>query len=310
MNVETRSLPFYPAGAIIARRYVVVDSLGQGSAGAVYLCYEQAKPERQLAIKILSGRLSDDLTFVERFYREGKVSAQIRSPYVVRSFDLIMDDGLFAYTMEYVAGKSLASYLEATPTPETDFVCQVLFEVSKGLSEIHKANLVHRDLKPSNVIITADGHSKITDFGVVYLVKEYCGQSDGHSIFGYRPQSSSRGNGSRSERLTLSGDFVGTIDYVSPEYIQLGLLDKRSDLYALGIIGFQMLTGRLPFEGEGIFERLHARVEKPAPKLHQLRRDIPKALSALVMSCLETNPQDRPQSAREVTVELGELVKQ
>lgn len=304
------SLPYYAPGSLIAKRYMVIKILGQGSAGSVYLCNDVTKPERCIALKVLSGRLTDDITFIERFYREGKVSAQIKSPYVVRSYDLIMDDGLFAYTMEYVAGKSLSERLAETPMPALNFVYQALLHISKGLTEIHKADLVHRDLKPSNVLITADNKTKITDFGIVYLVKELYGQQRQSSIFGNRPQSSSRGNSSKAERLTLAGDFIGTIDYVSPEYVQFGQLDKRSDIYALGIVGFQMLTGMLPFKGEGVFERLHARVETPAPKLHSIRRDVPNSLCDLVMSCLETNPLNRPQFAREISIALSDIMPQ
>lgn len=300
LTALVKALPYYPPGAIIARRYEVIKSLGKGGAGSVYLCRELKKPDNLIAIKILSSQLSDDPTLLARFYREGKISSQIKSPYVVKSYDLVMDDGLFAYTMEYVAGRDLGDILEENPKPAIEFTCAVIKDIAQGLVEIHKHNVIHRDLKPSNVIVKSDNLSKITDFGVVHLAKVMHAK---HEVL-QNPQNnlqlSDKNNNSKSDKLTLMGDIVGTIDYISPEYVYKLYLDERSDIYSYGVLAYQMLVGRVPFDGETTHQRLKARIEQSPQDIKNFRNDIPTMLSQMIMACLERSPKKRPQTAAEV----------
>ena len=291
-------------GALVARRYVVVRCLGRGAAGAVYLCHEQGNPQKLLAVKVLSKVAVDSVQF-SRFYLEGKLARTVKSPYVVASYDLIMDDGVFAHTMEYVPGKNLGEFLEAVRCPALPLVCRCLREMGQGLAAIHEKGLVHRDLKPANVLVTEDEHFKITDFGIVYQLHDL-GPLTEKPFFIFKLKRFLERLTTRE--LTATGELLGTTDYLSPEYVKQRTVDQRSDIYSLGTLGYQMLAGRLPFPGQ-IVEALGARVTCEAPDLAALKAGLPASLCAVIMSCLRRNPNERPQSAADFVNAIERAVK-
>jgi eukaryotic-like serine/threonine-protein kinase len=296
-------------GDTLARRYEVVHSLGKGSGGTVYLCRDFRTQDLK-AIKVLNESHMSQMAF-ERFYREAKAANRVVSPYVVRSFDVIADDGLFAYSMEYVPGKNLGDLIRSGQRLEPLFVCRAVWEIAQGLTAIHKEGIIHRDLKPSNVILVDNVHFKIGDFGVARVANEYvakCGMTSNASLqqlFGLQPASSS----TDSFSLTGNGEFVGTADYVSPEYVHHGQVDERSDIYALGTLAYEMATGSVPFSNGNRWSRLEARIVSRPPPILDVRHDIQPALNALIMSCLETCPEDRPQSAFEIAAFMEDAMR-
>lgn len=297
------TLGYLQAGSVIARRYEIITKLGQGGAGTVYLCRETQNPDSKIAVKVLAAKLSDDSTLLSRFYREAKVSAKIQSPYIVRAFDLLMDDGLFAYTMEYVPGQDLKRLLESSPQLSIGLVYSLLLEISYALTEIHRNRLIHRDLKPSNVLITSNYRSKVTDFGVVHLAKKLHRSQSKESV----PEKIVA-QSIRSTKLTADGDFLGSFDYISPEYLESGHLDARADIYALGVLAFRMLTGKVPFDDTTSVRRLKNKVEQPAPELKSRVANISDEFNTLIMSCLEREVQKRPQSAWEFATRLTDII--
>jgi serine/threonine-protein kinase len=258
------------------------------------LCQDVHAPNQLVAVKVLP-QLPDDSPLIERFYREAKAANRIRSPYVVNAFDIIIDDGLFAFSMEYVDGRTLESCLNEVACPTLSFVTQALHAIALGLDAIHSEGLVHRDLKPSNVLVTRDLQFKIGDFGIVHGFERSREKrvSEGlHSLFGMPEVQPER-------RLTKSGQLLGTVDYLSPEYLMHDKVDARADIYALGTLAFEMLVGHVPFNQGTSWQRLEARLDQAAPELSCIRPDCPTGLSDLIMDCLERDPSRRPQSARE-----------
>jgi eukaryotic-like serine/threonine-protein kinase len=296
--------PLLAPGDIIARRFVVVRCIGRGAVGAVYLCHEQQDPSKLLAVKLLSKVAIDSVLF-SRFYLEGKLARTIHSPYVVASYDLVMDDGVFAHTMEYIPGKNLGELLETSRCPSLPVVYRCLWEVGQGLVAIHEKGLVHRDLKPANVLVTEDLHFKITDFGIVHQIRDLGLVAKQRSFFERFKRLLMR---NKDRQLTATGELLGTIDYLSPEYVKHSVVDVRSDIYSLGTLGYQMIAGRLPYPGEMI-DALTARVKRPAPDLAALKPTIPGPLCALIMCCLRRDPRKRPQTAVEFVSELEQATK-
>ncbi len=298
-------------GATIARRYSVLRCLGRGAGGTVYLCHEIDFPANIKAIKVLSNTGDSDEAFV-RFYREAKVAQTIDSPYVVRCYDLIADDGIFAFSMEYIPGQSLGAFLESMGRPSLPLVCRLLWEISQGLSAIHGEGLVHRDLKPSNVLMTESLRCKIADFGIVSHTREQIvnGSREEKVPFLQAVKNSFLTTESLpAEKLTKTNHLLGTIDYLSPEYLKYNKVDARSDLYALGAVAYEMLLGHVPFATGNMFERLGARVRLKAPDLASLRPDVGTRLNELVMGCLERDPEARPQTGDEFTRQIDGIMR-
>jgi serine/threonine protein kinase len=269
-------------GTVIAGRYEVVKRIGTGSMGHVYVCRHRELPGHLVATKVLFPDVAADRIASTRFRNEVLASYKLSHPNVVRAYEFINDGDLVAYTMEYVGGGDLANRLSdpsnLIPIPE---VVRVLSEMCLGVQAIHDAGIVHRDLKPENILLTESGAVKIGDFGIART-----GQSRG---------------------LTEHGGVVGTIDYVSPEYMMDSKVDWRSDIYAIGILGYEMVTGDSPFRGESVIASMKKRlVADPAPP-SSLRPECPKELDAIVLKAMTRNPEERYQAAADMFSDLMAL---
>jgi serine/threonine-protein kinase len=259
--------------ASLADRYRIERELGQGGMATVYLA-EDLKHHRKVAVKVLKPELAQALG-PERFLREIEIAAGLTHPHILPVHDSGEAAGFLYYVMPYVAGESLRERLAregALPIPET---ARLLREVVDAVAKAHRAGIVHRDIKPENILL-ADGHALVTDFGIAKAVS------------------------AAAERtaLTTAGMAVGTPAYMAPEQAAADpQVDHRADLYAMGIVGYEMLTGRPPFTGTTAQQVLAAQLTTPAEPVTKYRATIPAPLAELVMRCLAKHPADRPRSA-------------
>jgi len=265
-------------GTVIGGRYEVVKCLGAGSMGLVYACRHKVLSGHMVAVKVLFAEVAQDEVAVARFRNEIFASYGVSHPNVVRAYEYIPDGDIVAYSMEFVAGGDLANRLaeeEYLPIPE---VIQILIQMCQGVQAIHNAGIVHRDLKPENIMLTKEGLVKITDFGIARL--------------------------DSGPRLTEHGGVVGTIDYVSPEYMLKSQVDNRSDIYAIGILAFEMICGEPPFKGSSVYQTMTKRLKSDPPAPSTLRTECRPELDAIILKAMARNPEERYQSATEMAADL------
>ena len=269
-------------GTVIAGRYEVVKCLGAGSMGLVYACRHRELAGHMVAVKVLFGEVAQDKIAAARFRNEIFASYGVSHPNVVRAYEYLRDGDLVAYTMEYVDGGALSEKLESPGSglPVSECV-SILSQMCYGVQAIHDAGIVHRDLKPENILLTRDGVVKIADFGIART--------------GHGP------------RLTEHGGVVGTIDYVSPEYMLNSQVDWRSDIYAIGILGYEMLTGESPFRGDSVYATMTKRLKSDPKPPSALRPECPGRLDEIVLKAMHRDPELRYQSAAEMFYDLRAL---
>ncbi len=269
-------------GAVIAGRYEVVKCLGAGSMGLVYACRHRELAGHLVAIKVLFPEVAQDKISAARFRNEIFASYGISHPNVVRAYEYLREEDLVAYTMEFVGGGDLADRLgKPGKLLAIDEIANLLSQMCAGVQAIHDAGIVHRDLKPENILLTTDGQVKIADFGIART--------------GHGP------------KLTEHGGVVGTIDYVSPEYMLNSQVDWRSDIYALGVLAYEMVTGEAPFRGDSVYATMTKRLkEDPAPP-SSLRPDCPEELDRIILRAMARDPEQRYQSAAEIYYDLSVL---
>ena len=262
-------------------RYRLVRKLGTGGMATVYLAEDQ-ELGRRVAIKILDERHAQDEQFVERFRREAKNAAGLSHPNIVSIYDRGESDGAYYIAMEYLEGKTLKELLVARgPTPirvAVDYTRQVL----AALAFAHRNGLVHRDIKPHNVIVAPDGRVKVTDFGIAR---------------------------SGTSQMTEAGSIIGTAQYLSPEQARGAAVSPSSDLYSVGIMLYEMLTGSVPFTGDTPLEIAMKHLSKvPEPPSH-LRAEVPHDLDSIVLRALAKRPEERYTQAEEMDADLAHVAK-
>src|SRR5437667_4570047 len=258
-------------------RYKILRKLGTGGMASVYLAEDQ-ELGRRVAIKILDERHAQDEQFVERFRREAKNAAGLSHPNIVSIYDRGESDGAYYIAMEYLEGKTLKELLVARgPTPvrvAIDYTRQIL----SALDFAHRGGVVHRDIKPHNVIVAPDGRLKVTDFGIAR---------------------------SGSSQMTEAGSIIGTAQYLSPEQAQGAPVDQRSDLYSVGVVLYEMLTGSVPFTGDTPLEIAMKHLsEVPVPP-SEVRPELPEDLDLIVLRALAKDSEDRYQTGEEMDSDLA-----
>jgi tetratricopeptide (TPR) repeat protein/predicted Ser/Thr protein kinase len=260
-------------GTALADRYEIIEELGKGGMGRVYRV-EDTKLNQEIALKLIKPEIARDKKIIERFRNELKTTRMIAHKNVCRMFDLGEAEGVHFITMEYVRGEDLKSMIRMSGQLGIGTAINIAKQVCEGLAESHRLGVLHRDLKPSNIMIDRDGNARIMDFGIARSLE--------------------------SEELTGTGVIIGTPKYVSPEQVEGKEIDQRSDIYSLGIILYEMVTGRVPFEGDMALSIAHKhRYEVPIePK--QINPQIPEDLNQVILKCLEKDRQKRFQSAEDV----------
>ncbi|HEY6173239.1 MAG TPA: serine/threonine-protein kinase, partial [Kofleriaceae bacterium] len=253
-------------------RYRIARLLGEGGMGRVYLAVHPGIGSR-VAIKILSDQCARSPELLERFFAEARAVNLVHHENIVSVLDLAqLPDGRPFIVMEYIEGQTLAGIVRGGPVALGGLV-QVMTEVLSALAAAHAIGIVHRDLKPDNVLVTAEGHAKVLDFGIAKLAPEL------------QQQLSPR---------TRTGALLGTPQYMAPEQISgSGGVDPRTDLYAAGVVLYELATGRQPFVGETLFDLMRAHLEQPPPSPRALRPDLPPALEQVILTALAKRPDDR-----------------
>jgi serine/threonine-protein kinase len=269
-------------GTIFASRYEIIEELGKGGMGKVYRV-EDKKIKEEVALKLIKPEIASDKKTIERFSNELKMARKIAHRNVCKMYDLGEEKGTHYITMEYVPGEDLKRLIRKVGQFSAGKTLFIAKQVCEGLAEAHRLGVVHRDLKPQNVMVDEDGNARIMDFGIARSIK---------------------GKG-----ITGAGVMVGTPEYISPEQAEVKEVDQRSDIYSLGVILYEMVTGRVPFEGEtplGIAMKHKSEVPKDP---RELNSQLPEDLSRLIMRCLEKDKAKRNQGAGEVRSELEKMEK-
>jgi serine/threonine protein kinase/tetratricopeptide (TPR) repeat protein len=261
-------------------RYRLVARIGEGGMGEVWKAHDD-KLDRDVAIKVLLREVLGDTTRRERFRREALALSRISHPGVATIFDFDSHDGCDYLIMEYVAGGTLEARLAAGPLP-VETVLILGAAIADAVDNAHRHGILHRDLKPGNVVLTADGHPKILDFGLAVLLS----------------------GASTAGRMTTPGMIVGSLPYMAPEQLFGDADDARTDIYALGVMLFEMVTGQRPFVKDRPESLMFAIINTAAPALRSIRADAPDALDRLVGECLRKEPERRPASAAIVSETL------
>jgi serine/threonine protein kinase/Tfp pilus assembly protein PilF len=267
-------------GSTFAGRYQVIEELGRGGMGQVYRVLDKKLGE-EVALKLIKPEIAADEETILRFRNELRTARNIGHPNVTRMYDLGEDEGTHYITMEYVRGEDLKSFIRRSGRLTVAKAVAIAGQVSEGLAEAHRQGVVHRDLKPQNIMIDRDGNARIMDFGIARSLKP--------------------------EGITGGGVMIGTPEYMSPEQVEGKAVDPRSDLYSLGIILYEMLTGRVPFTGDSVLSVAMKQKSEPPPDPQQQNSQIPAALSRLILTCLEKEKEKRLSSASEVLLKLGRI---
>jgi len=264
-------------GSTFAGRYQIIDELGKGGMGKVYRVLDK-KLNEEVALKLIKPEISSDKKTVERFSNELKISRKIIHKNIARMFDLNEEKGTHYITMEYVRGEDLKRLIRKIGQLGAGQAIPIAKQICEGLEEAHRLGVVHRDLKPQNVMVDEDGNARIMDFGIA--------------------------RSPESKGITGAGVMIGTPEYMSPEQVEGKETDQRSDIYSLGIILYEMVTGRVPFEGDTPFTVGVKHKSEPPKDPKELNSQIPEDLSRVILKCLEKDKEQRYQSASEARSEL------
>src|SRR5580704_18027161 len=266
-------------GTIVDDRYRIVSRLGSGGMADVFLA-EDEQLGRKVALKLLYQRFAEDPGFVERFRREAQAAAGLQHPNVVSVYDRGSFDGTYYIAMEYLPGRSLKQLIRDEAPLEPVRAIDITLQILKAARFAHRRGVIHRDLKPHNVIVDSADQAKVTDFGIARA-----GASD----------------------MTETGSIMGTAPYLSPEQAQGHAVSAPSDLYSVGIVLYEMLTGRVPFDGESpVSIALKHVSEAPIPP-SQFNPEIPSALEQVVLWSLNKDPADRPADADQFIMALEQV---
>jgi eukaryotic-like serine/threonine-protein kinase len=269
--------------------YRILRLLGAGGMGRVYLA-EDLKLGREVALKVLPEEFASDESRMRRFVREAKAASALSHPNVAQIYEVGEDNGTSFITMEFVEGESLADKLVSGPL-DAETTLDIALQLADALDEVHAHGISHRDLKPSNVIISRRGHVKLVDFG---LARFDTGASDADTK-------------SPTASLTTPGLIVGSVPYMSPEQALGRKSDHRSDIFSLGVLLYELTTGQRPFRGETDTEIIDNIVHGAPVAVARLNYKVSPELERIIRKCLEKNPEDRYQSARELLVDLRNL---
>ncbi len=245
----------------------------------VFLARDQLL-DRPVAVKVLFPQYASEPSFVERFRREAQAAASLNHPSIVAVYDSGEHDNTYFIVMEYVEGRSLAEVIRAEAPLYPDRAAEIVTDVAAALGFAHRNGMVHRDVKPGNILITPTGQVKVTDFGIA------------------------RAFGATNEELTQVGSVMGTATYFSPEQAQGLPVDPRSDLYSLGVVLYEMVTGRPPFTGDSAVATAYKHVRETPPRPASINPDIPPALEAIIARLLAKNPSSRYASAEDLRADL------
>jgi eukaryotic-like serine/threonine-protein kinase len=264
-------------GSIINDRYQIIKTLGEGGMANVYLAHDNIL-DRNVAVKVLRGDLANDEKFVRRFQREALSASSLSHPNIVEMYDVGEDDGQYYIVMEYVDGKTLKQVLKQRGHLSITEVVDIMLQLTDGLAHAHDAYIIHRDIKPQNIMILSNGMIKITDFGVATALN--------------------------STQLTQTNSVMGTVHYLPPEQANGKGSTVRSDIYSMGIMMYELLTGLVPYKGESAVEIALKHLREPLPSVRKADPTIPQSIENVIIRATAKNPKNRYTDAREMHEDL------
>lgn len=264
-------------GQVINDRYEIIRSIGEGGMANVYLGYDNIL-DRNVAVKVLRGDLSNDEKFVRRFQREALSASSLAHPNIVEVYDVGEDDGLYYIVMEYIEGKTLKQLLKKRGNLTLSEAIDIMLQLTDGMAHAHDSYIIHRDLKPQNIMIKDDGQIKITDFGIAMALN--------------------------STQLTQTNSVMGSVHYLPPEQASGKGCTIKSDIYSMGIIFYELLSGRLPFKGDNAVEIALKHMRDPLPSLREENEAIPQSIENIILKATAKNPKNRYEDARSMHEDL------
>ncbi len=269
-------------GYIIANRYKVVKHIGKGAFGIVVLV-EDMMVSDQIIMKFLNAHMSSDENIIQRFIHELRYARKITHEKIIRIYDFITFGNTYAISMEYFESHSLAFEMKTNKNPSVERTINTFKQICEGVGFAHKQDVVHRDLKPANILVNSNDEVKIVDFGLAAAAS------------------------SADSRITKTGILVGTPTYMAPEQVRARTIDQRTDIYSLGILLYEIFVGRSPYKGEDHLATLFQHVEGKAVPASKANPKISNELSDVIMKTMSLNPDDRYQTAEELSAALGEI---
>ncbi len=264
-------------GQKINDRYQIIKSIGEGGMANVYLAYDTIL-DRDVAVKILRGDLSNDEKFVRRFQREALNASSLSHPNIVEVYDVGEDNGQYFIVMEYIEGKNLKDLLRKRGKLTTTEVVDIMSQIADGLSVAHDSYIIHRDIKPQNIMILENGMVKITDFGIAMAMN--------------------------ATQLTQTNSVMGSVHYLPPEQASGKGATLKSDIYSMGILMYELLTGSLPYKGDNAVEIALKHLKEPLPSIREQLPDLPQSVENVIMKSAAKNPKNRYNDAREMFEDL------
>ena len=269
-------------GKTIANRYEIISQTGVGGMATVYTARDNVL-NRKVAIKVLKDEFTTDEEFVKRFNSEAQAAASLSHPNIVSIYDVGNEDGIYYIVMELVRGKTLKQIITEEGALPWKWSVNIAMQIASALETAHKNNIVHRDIKPHNIIITEDGVAKVTDFGIAKAVS--------------------------NSTITAFGTTIGSVHYFSPEQAKGGYTDAKSDIYSLGVVMYEMLTGRVPFDSDtSVSVALKHMQEPPVPPM-EINDNIPQAVNDIILKAMEKEPMARYQTATAMMRDLSRALK-
>ena len=269
-------------GSVISGRYQIIQSLGQGGMAHVYLAIDQ-KSNKNVAIKVMHDDLSDDPVLIKSFDAEARATSSLYHPNIVRVIGFGQDQGHRYIVQEYVEGSSLKELINQNGALTWQHAVLIAIQIGLALDYAHRHGLVHRDIKPQNILITKERFAKVTDFGIAQAIK------------------------SNTSTLT-SGISFGSVHYASPEQARGTIMGERSDIYSLGIVMYEMVTGHVPFESDTPVAIAIKHLQEIAPSVSLINSKIPRGLDQIIMKCIQKSPDNRYQNARELVDEIDSFM--
>ena len=269
-------------GRTIANRYEIISKTGVGGMATVYVARDIVL-NRNVAVKVLKDEFTTDEEFIKRFNSEAQSAASLTHPNIVSIYDVGNEDGIYYIVMELIRGKTLKQIITEEGALPWKWSVNIAMQIASALETAHKNNIVHRDIKPHNIIITEDGVAKVTDFGIAKAVS--------------------------NSTITAFGTTIGSVHYFSPEQAKGGYTDAKSDIYSLGVVMYEMLTGKVPFDADtSVSVALKHMQETPMPPM-EVNENVPKAVNDIILKAMEKEPMARYQTATQMLRDLSRALK-
>jgi serine/threonine-protein kinase len=264
-------------GRVLGNRYEIIEKIGGGGMALVYKAKCRLL-DRFVAVKVLRAEFTEDEEFVKKFKRESQAAASLSHPNIVGIYDVGMEDNIYYIVMEYIKGQTLKDLIKQKGALGVDYATNIAIQISSALEHAHKNHIVHRDIKSHNIMIKEDNSVKVTDFGIARAVS--------------------------SSTITNTGNVIGSVHYFSPEQARGGYTDEKSDIYSLGIVMYEMMTGRLPFEGESPIAVALKHLQEDAVKPSTINPRIPKSIDDIILKCMNKDVNGRYNSMSEIIADL------